>query len=162
MKQLYIFIIIHILFVCFGCQLQKDNNEIDVSINSDDTDGITWDDLLDSEDDIEALETSEGWVLRINVPRADLTVRPIYINGNRDAVYKRQNEGDYLCQDKDIRRMYAESNILEISQDSRILEGFSIEYDIDTQSFREYRQIFTDRTASHPWASLPDLSFLRD
>lgn len=117
--------------------------------------------LLDSEDDIEALETSEGWVLRINVPRADLTVRPIYINGNRDAVYKRQNEGDYLCLDKDIRRMYAESNILEISQDSRILKGFSVENDIDAQSFREYRQIFTDRTASHPWASLPDLEFLK-
>ena len=47
--------------------------------------------LLDIEDDIEALETSEGWVLRINVPRADLTVRPIYINGNRDAVYKMEN-----------------------------------------------------------------------
>lgn len=117
--------------------------------------------LLEMEDDIEAIETSEGWVLRINVPRAGITIRPVYINGNRDAVYKRQSEGDYLCQDKDIRRMYAESNILEVSQDSRILDGFSVENDIDAQSFREYRQIFTDRRASHPWASLPDLEFLK-
>ncbi len=116
--------------------------------------------LLEMEDDIEALETTDGWVLRINVPRADLTVRPIYINRNREAVYKRKNEGDYLCQDKDIRRMYAESNILEVSQDSGILKGFSFENDIDPQSFREYRQIFADRKASHPWASLPDLEFL--
>ena len=49
------------------------------------------------ESDVEDLETDRGWVLMINVPRADFRQRPIFINNNPDSVYKREHEGDYLC-----------------------------------------------------------------
>lgn len=111
--------------------------------------------------DIDTLETDEGWILRISIPRATLSLRPIYIDGDPKQVYVRNDEGDYRCSERDIRRMYAEANILEVSQDSVIMEGFSLENDIDNTSLREYRQIFTTRQSTHPWAGLPDIEFLK-
>lgn len=94
--------------------------------------------------DAHELETSEGWGLIVDVPKADLRFRPIYINNNPDEVYKRDFEGDYLCTLDEVRRMYAEANIFESPQDARILKGFSFEEDIDEESFREYRQLFAN------------------
>ena len=113
------------------------------------------------DEDAHEMETSEGWVLIVDVPKADLRLRPIYINNNPDEVYKRDFEGDYLCTPDEIRRMYAEANIFESPQDARILEGFSFEEDIDEESFREYRQLFANLQPTHPWASLAPVDLLR-
>lgn len=114
-----------------------------------------------SQNDIKEIETPEGIVLGINVPRADLRVRPVYINGNPNKVYKREHEGDYECREDEVRRMNAESCIMEFPMDSRILEGFSFERDIDMDSLRKYRQIFTNRQPAHAWSSCSDVDFLR-
>ena len=71
-----------------------------------------------SQNDIKEIETPEGIVLGINVPRADLRVRPVYINGNPNKVYKREHEGDYECREDEVRRMNAESCIMEFPMDS--------------------------------------------
>lgn len=114
-----------------------------------------------SQNDIKEIETNEGIVLSISVPRADLRVRPIYINGNPNKAFKREHEGDYECREDEVRRMNAESCIMEFPMDARILEGFSFERDIDIDSFRKYRQIFTNLQPTHPWSSLNDIDFLR-
>lgn len=113
------------------------------------------------DEDAHELETSEGWVLIVDVPRAGLRFRPIYINNNPDEVYKRDYEGDYLCTPDEVRRMYAEANIFESPQDARILNGFSFDEDIDEESFREYRQLFANLQPTHPWASLPPMDLMR-
>lgn len=113
------------------------------------------------DEDVHVLETDEGWVLIVDVPRADLRLRPIYINNNPDEVYKRDYEGDYKCTPDEIRRMYAEANIFELPQDARILHGFSFEDDIDEASFREYRQLFANLQPTHPWASLDPEELMR-
>jgi predicted HTH transcriptional regulator len=112
------------------------------------------------ESDVEDLETDGGWVLMINVPRADFRQRPIFINNNPDSVYKREHEGDYLCGTDEVRRMYAEANITESPQDSRILDGFSFEEDIDHPSFQEYKRLFANLQPTHPWASLDGVALL--
>jgi len=111
-------------------------------------------------DDIERIDTMLGCVLAIRIPMADLKSRPVYIDNNPDKAFKREHEGDYLCTKDEVRRMYAEANILETPQDARVLEGFGFEEDIDKESFRKYRQIFTNLKPTHPWSSLPDLEFM--
>lgn len=111
--------------------------------------------------DIKEIETNEGIVLGIRVPRAGLRIRPIYINGNPNKAYKREHEGDYECIEEEVRRMNAESCIMEFPMDARILDGFSIERDIDIESLRKYRQIFTNRQPTHPWSALNDVEFLK-
>lgn len=112
-------------------------------------------------EDIKEIETDNGFVLEISVPRAQLSQRPVFLNGApRGNTYKRNDEGDYVCTDEEIRRMYAEANLSECPQDSRILVGYSFEEDIDHFSFEEYRRLFSTMHPTHPWASLPDLAFM--
>ena len=44
-------------------------------------------------------------IVVINVPRADRTDRPIYVDGNPQAVYRRDGEGDYHCSADEVRAM---------------------------------------------------------
>jgi len=48
---------------------------------------------------------------------------------------------------------------LSFSPDSRILESYSIG-DLDSNSLKQYRQIFATLRPSHPWISLNDMEFL--
>ena len=114
------------------------------------------------EDDVKIIKSEQGYLLEITVPRADLSKRPIYLKGTPQGnTYVRHAEGDYKCKNDEIRRMYAEANLSECPLDSRILEGYTIEDDIDRQSFEEYRKLFSTQHPTHPWAPLSDIEFLR-
>ncbi len=111
--------------------------------------------------DVQEIETENGFVLEISVPRAQLSQRPVFLKGTPYGnTYKREDEGDYVCSDEDVRRMYAEANLSEVPQDSRILTNFSFDDDIDRPSFEEYRKLFSTMHPTHPWASLDNIDFL--
>lgn len=113
------------------------------------------------DDDVKEIPFEDSFILEITVPRAALSQRPIYLNGVPVGnTYKRYDEGDYVCTEEEVGRMYAEAHLSESPQDSRILSGFSFEEDIDISSFSEYRKLFSTMHPTHPWASLPDLAFL--
>lgn len=113
------------------------------------------------EEDVKEIPVEGGFILEITIPRAELSQRPVYLNGIPEGnTYKRNDEGDYRCSPEEIRRMYAEAHLSESPQDSRILTGFSMEDDIDMASFGEYRKLFSTMHPTHPWASLPDIEFL--
>lgn len=114
-----------------------------------------------TESDVQEIETEDGYVLEISIPRAQLSQRPVYLKGNVNGnTYKRNDEGDYVCTIDEVKRMYAEANLQEVPQDSRILEHFSFEEDIDHSSLQEYRTLFSTMHPTHPWASLKDIEFL--
>ena len=113
------------------------------------------------DEDVKEIPFEDSFILEITVPRAALSQRPVYLNGTPVRnTYKRYDEGDYVCSEEEIGRMYAEAHLSETPQDSRILSGFSFEEDIDMPSFSEYRKLFSTLHSTHPWASLPDLEFL--
>ncbi len=109
--------------------------------------------------DVTDAEYNGSYILIINVPRADRSQIPVYINGNFDNTYKRNYEGDYKCDTNEVRRMVADSDVYQ-SRDSRILEGFTIENDIDTETLKQYRNRFNVLHISHPWSNLNDKEFL--
>ena len=113
-----------------------------------------------TEKDVHEFETNDGYLLLIEVPKADFRNRPVYINNDSANTYKRNHEGDYPCSDIEIRRMYAESNIIECPMDSKILDDFSFEKDLDLEAFYKYRQEFSNLHRSHPWSSVSDWEFL--
>lgn len=50
------------------------------------------------DDDIQTIDFDGKEIIAINVPRADYTVRPVYINNNLSrGTFKRNHEGDYHC-----------------------------------------------------------------
>ena len=113
-----------------------------------------------TEKDVHEIETTEGHILLIEIPKADFRNRPVYLDNNPDNTYKREHEGDYKCTAVEIRRMFAESNIVETPMDSRILEDFNFEKDLDLDAFYKYRQEFSSLNRSHPWSSISDWVFL--
>ncbi len=102
-------------------------------------------------------ENPDRALIRIDVPRADRSQRPVYIGSDpRRGTYRRNFEGDYLCTEAEVRRMFADQS--EEPADSRILEGFSLD-DLHTESLRQYRNRFGSR-GPHVWQAEDDIGLL--
>lgn len=93
---------------------------------------------------------SEGVrLIRIDVPRANRWERPIYINNDPSGgSYRRNKEGDYRCDEREVRRMFSDQS--EDPADQKILEHYSLD-DLDPESIRQFRQLFLSRAPEHPW-----------
>lgn len=114
------------------------------------------------EEDVESVLVNPGSgrvvVLRIRVPRADRRERPVYVGQDPfKGTYRRNHEGDYLCIDAEVRRMFADQS--EEPADSRILVGYSMD-DLDSESLRQYRNRLASRQPTHPWLSEDDKGLL--
>ena len=90
---------------------------------------------LPHEDDVKLVELEGAYILICEIPRADYELRPVFLNntpfGN---TYRRNHEGDYLCTDAEVRRMFADADHDRHSQDGRILIGYDFERDIDIET----------------------------
>jgi ATP-dependent DNA helicase RecG len=115
-------------------------------------------DLL-SDKMIEILNVDGKKVIRIVIPRARRNQRPVYVGTNPlTGTYRRNNEGDYHCDESTVKRMLAEQ--MEEASDSRLLEGFGFE-DLCTTTLVTYRTQFKTTKPDHPWNDLSDIEFLR-
>jgi predicted HTH transcriptional regulator len=115
-------------------------------------------DILD-EHSIEVITFDGLNIIHITVPRATRKQRPVYIRGNLiGGSYKRLNSADSRLTEEEVRRVLAEQ--VSDSRDAEILEGFDLE-DLDAESLRSYRQMYTNRDPDHPWNRLGDEAFLK-
>ncbi|MBP9155784.1 MAG: putative DNA binding domain-containing protein, partial [Xanthomonadales bacterium] len=115
--------------------------------------------LLSNRDvELLALDDTDRKVIAIHVPRAGRQDRPVYIGTNPFAgTFRRNHEGDYRCQDAEVRRMFADHS--DEPPDSRIMEGFSLD-DLHLDSLRQYRNRFLSRAPGHPWLAKDDVGLL--
>lgn len=126
------------------------------SVNNKDTVNIN---LLKEEDVIDG-NYNGSLLLVFHIPRAKREQMPVYRTTNPyNGTFKRNNEGDYKCTEHEVRRMFADADSTT-PRDSRILKNFSME-DIDLNSLRHYRQLFSTANPIHPWLALDDLSLLK-
>lgn len=113
--------------------------------------------LADRDAQIVRLDQPSRAVIRINVPRADRHQRPVFLGANPlNGTYRRNFEGDYLCTEAEVRRMFADQS--DEPADSRILTGFSID-DLHLESLRQFRNRFSSR-GSHVWLVEDDMGLL--
>lgn len=112
--------------------------------------------LLSSRD--VSIETVNGdRIIVINVPKADRTCKPVYVEGNPLNTYRRNGEGDYKCTKEEFQAMVRDASIR--SMDMTVLDEFSVEA-IDPVSVREYREcLHISRPGLVP-ESLDDKDFL--
>ena len=117
---------------------------------------------LPRESDVIIDNIDDCYFLICYIPRASYELRPVYIGSNPlGNTYRRNHEGDYLCTDAEVRRMFADAEHDRHSKDGLILEGFNLERDIDKDSLRQYRQTFANLQPTHPWTSISDIEFLK-
>ena len=97
-------------------------------------------------------------VIKITVPRANRRQRPIYVGADAfKGTFRRSHEGDYMCTDIEVRRMFADQS--EEPADSRILPYFGMD-DIHTESLAQFRNLFRSRDSTHAWLLEDDKSLL--
>ena len=117
--------------------------------------------LLNENDVIVDHYTDGSFILIFKIPRAPFDVKPVYINGNPKYAFRRNHEGDYICTQSEISRMYAEADLLAHPLDSTILKNYSLEKDFDQPSINQYRQLFKLNHTGHAWNELTDIEFLK-
>lgn len=99
-------------------------------------------------------------ILLIEIPRAPRKLRPVFLTTNPFVghTYRRLHDGDRPLPDDEVKRMLAEQ--VEDSRDDRILKGYGFD-DLNAETFRGYRQVFTNRDPGHVWNGYEDREFLR-
>lgn len=118
---------------------------------------------LPSDSDVVVKHVDDAFVLVCRIPRASYDIRPVYLAANPFGnTYRRNHEGDYVCDDVEVRRMFADAEHITHPQDMVICQGFTFERDIDLPSLNQYRQLLTSLRPTHPWAKISDsIEFLQ-
>lgn len=106
--------------------------------------------------DVEVLKSGDLEYIKINVPRAENEIRPIYLNDNIKYSYKRDHSGDYKCTLAEINAMIRDQ---VVDFDLKALSEFDIG-DLDMDSVHRYRNMFNQLKPNNPFNNLPDIGFL--
>lgn len=105
--------------------------------------------LVESDVQVVPLPTSGTKLIRIRVAQADRRERPVYVGKDPfTGTFRRNHEGDYRCNDDEVRRMFADQSSED--PDSRILDGYGLE-DLHPESLAQFRNRFASFDPSNPW-----------
>ncbi len=111
-------------------------------------------------DDVEVGEIEGHKVILFHIPQAQRDQRPIHCTQDAfNGTFRRNYEGDYLCGNAEVRRMFADADVTRPA-DGRILKNYSWD-DIDMPSFEQYRRLFATAKPSHPWHTLSNDELMR-
>lgn len=94
----------------------------------------------------------------VEVPRAERTVRPVFVGTNVfKGTYRRNGEGDYHCSCETVEGMIRDK--CAETADNCVLDELTIA-DLDADSIRRYRMYFSQLRPGHVWSGLADDGFL--
>ena len=110
------------------------------------------------DEDVQVVDVEGKSVVVVNVPRAESSVRPVYLNNNLSrGTFKRNHEGDYHCTEQELKMMLRDAN--EAGNDRMILEYYTMD-DIDIPTLESYRIMFKTDNPDHVWNDLDHKEFL--
>ena len=133
---------------------EKVINELWVTINN--TEKVSTNILQNSS--VRRLTINGKMIIQVHIPHASRERSPVFISGNPlTGTYRRLNSTDISQDNESVRHMLAEQ--VEESHDAGILVGYGLD-DLDTESFRSYRQQYTNLHLDHPWSQLDAQQFL--
>lgn len=98
-------------------------------------------------------------IVIVEVPRAERSVRPVYIGNNPlNGAFRRNGEGDYHCTKEQIAAMLRDAS--DVTQDKRVLKEMDNSI-FCQQTIKDYRDRFRDFHSTHIWNKDEDEMFLR-
>ena len=105
-----------------------------------------------------SLEVDGKTLVVAEVPRADRRVKPVYVGSDVfKGTYRRNGEGDYHCSREAVEAMIRDK--CKETADNCLLEDMTIA-DLDQDSVRRYRMMFSQRKPDHAWNKFTDEQFL--
>ncbi len=107
------------------------------------------------------IETVDGKeIVVIEVPRADRSIRPVYLNQNPESgTYHRNFEGDYHCTKEQLSAIFRDA--CDITADRKILCDMDMSVFCD-QTLKDYRNRFKAFHSNHIWNNCDNEQFLRN
>lgn len=112
------------------------------------------------QDSVKTIECNGAKLILIRVDRASRKEKPVHLGKNPYGnTYKRLNKGDYRCNKDEVNRMISEAST--DARDSNIMEGFTLEKDIEHTSLNAFRNDFSSSKPRHPYLALDDKELLR-
>ena len=97
-------------------------------------------------------------VVVVEVPRAERTVRPVFVGSDVfKGTYRRNGEGDYHCSRETVEGMIRDK--CAETADNCILDELTIA-DLDADTIRRYRMYFSQLRPGHVWSGFADDGFL--
>lgn len=110
------------------------------------------------ERDVAVYEKDGDIIIAITVPKADRSVKPVYINGDIwSGTYRRDWEGDYHCSREEIKAMLRDQP--ENTMDMIVLDDFSLD-DLSQESVQGYRNYRASVKSGHVWEKLSNDDYL--
>ena len=110
-----------------------------------------------SSKDVFVQEVDGNHIVVINVPRAERSYRPVYVDGNPLSTYRRNGEGDYKCTKEEYQAMVRDASVK--TQDMLVLNEMDMSV-FNKDSVRSYRQRMRLSRPGHVWEALEDEDFL--
>ena len=110
-----------------------------------------------SSKDVFVQEVDGDHIVVINVPRAERSYKPAYVEGNPLCTYRRNGEGDYRCTKEEYQAMVRDASVK--TQDMLILDEMDMSV-FNRESIRSYRQRMRLSRPGHVWEALEDEDFL--
>ena len=105
-----------------------------------------------------AVEVDGKQLVVVEVPRAERTVRPVYVGADVfKGSYRRNGEGDYHCSRETVEGMIRDK--FAETADNCVLDELTVA-DLDADSIRRYRMYFSQLRPGHVWSGLADDGFL--
>ncbi len=99
-------------------------------------------------------------LLWVTVPRAERSIRPVYVGANpMTGTFRRNHDGDFRCPHEVVQRMIAEA--ITPNRDTILLEQYDMN-DLDAETLSAYRNDFKSTRPAHPWVADQDAVFLRN
>ena len=107
---------------------------------------------------IQIIERDGKKMIAIEIPRAERTDKPVYLNNNIFNAYRRNGEGDYHCSQSSVKAMLRDN--ANTTQDMAVLEKmpFSV---FDYETVKGYRNVMKVTRPNHVWENLDDDDFLQ-
>ena len=110
-----------------------------------------------SSKDVFVQEVDGDHIVVINVPRAERSYKPVYVDGNPLNTYRRNGEGDYRCTREEYQSMVRDASVK--TQDMLVLDEMDVDV-FNQESVRSYRQRMRLSRPGHVWEALEDEDFL--
>ena len=104
------------------------------------------------------IEVDGKQLVVVEVPRAERTVRPVFVGADVfKGTYRRNGEGDYHCSRETVEGMIRDK--CAETADNCVIDEMTVA-DLDADTIRRYRMYFSQLRPGHVWSGLADDGFL--
>jgi len=106
---------------------------------------------------VQIVELNGKRIIAVEIPRAERTDKPIYLDNDVWSAYRRNGEGDFRCSKANVRAMLRDG--ANESQDMLILKNMTFSV-FDYSTVKGYRNVMRSTRPNHVWSNLDDDEFL--